>query len=1088
VPEPKPDVLVPFFGWADRHPDRRLFCFLDQQGREVEQHTYGGFVARTGAVAAFVQRSLPKLQPGDRVLLAYPPGLEMITAFFACVRLGWIPVPVYPPTSHGYDGALAKMNFIARDCAASAVLTTRAFYWSMRVNRVRHRIRTWSLRRDAVSALPWVRTSDAPRAQEPEFQPGHSETLFLQYTSGSTRSPRGVRVSHANLLANGDAVVDHLPVGVSWLPQYHDMGLIGYYLFFAMKGGTTYGFSPLDFIQRPLLWLETITRYRGTATSAPDFAFAYCLREDKVPTAALERLDLSSLRFLMNAAEPVRAPNYRAFLQRFRPAGLRPEVFFSAFGLAEYTLAATNYGRRILSVDRTALSEGSVVRAAAPAGPVSKELVSCGTPLPGVELRIVDPDTGVPQPDDRVGEIWLAGPSRCAGYWGHPEASREVFAAHVEGDPETPWLRTGDLGFLHEGELFHCGRLKDLVILRGQNYYPQDVEAIVQRDPRVRAGCAAAFSVVADDSAEEALVVVAELRDPGQVPDGAALCRQVQAALGIAVDTLVWIRARTIAKTSSGKVSRHRVKQAHANGELAVIAEVHPGLEVADVPAAAAASPVHEVLARYGLLGSEEWTLSESGMDSLRLVGLAQDLKQVLVEAGLRDLSEAITVQSLQQLAVSELGELLTQVAEGPSVARARFRHALTRLAEEHQAFEQDLMQRDSRLNFDPVSLPVSRGLSEAQAGDAPVLLTGGTGFFGPFLLLELLRQLPERQVVVLVRAETPEAAKQRLLEGLATVRPLAEIPAAWLERIEPVCGDLARTNLGLTTAAWEALARRVGTIYHNGAQVNYLYDYATLRPSNVAGTNEVLRLAMSHRPKQLNHVSTTFIFGWSTKEVLWETDPNEDRELLDFGYSQTKWVAEQLVRDAMSHGLQARIFRPALITPSVSGGGGSFDIAVRLLAFMVKHQLNTTAQNQVSFCPADLVARNIVAIGEQPASVGHTVHVTRDDYANMSDVTAILAELGGLTFTDYDLDRFVTEVTDRCVPGDILFPLLDFFLRSMDNIAAMEFKRYDNASYRRFRDRSPEGQADPPLREVVRGLWRFMKRHGLVDSPAGVA
>ena len=462
MPGSNDDVLIPFLSWADRHPDRRLFCFLDAQGREVEQHTYGEFVVRTGAVAEFLQRSLPKLRAGDRVL---PPGLDMITAFFACVRLGWIPVPVYPPTSHGYDGALAKMNFIAQDCGASAVLTTRAFYWSMRVNRVRHRIHTRSLRRDPVSALPWVRTSDAPRAQRPEFEPGHSETLFLQYTSGSTRNPRGVMVSHRNLLSNCEAVVDHLPVGVSWLPQYHDMGLIGYYLFFAMKGGTTYGFSPVDFIQRPLLWLETITKYRGTAASAPDFAFAYCLREDKVPTDALARLDLSSLRFFMNAAEPVRAANVRAFLQRFRPAGLRPEVFFSAFGLAEYTLAATNYGRRILTVDAAAFAGGSVVPSAAPLGPAGKELVSCGAPLPGVELRIVDPETRAPLPAEQVGEIWLAGPSRCAGYWGQPQATREVFEARLAGDPSTPWLRTGDLGFLHGEELFHCGRLKDLVIL-----------------------------------------------------------------------------------------------------------------------------------------------------------------------------------------------------------------------------------------------------------------------------------------------------------------------------------------------------------------------------------------------------------------------------------------------------------------------------------------------------------------------------------------------------------------------------------------------------------------------------------------------
>ncbi|MEZ6188711.1 MAG: thioester reductase domain-containing protein [Planctomycetota bacterium] len=1079
--EAHPDVLTPFFRWAERHPERRLFCFLDRQGQAVEEHSYGGFVERTGDVAAFLERALPKVRVGDRVLLAYPPGLDMIVAFFACVRLGWIPVPVYPPTSHGYDGALAKLNYIAEDCGAAAVLTTRAFYWSMRVNRVRHRIRTWSLRRDAVGALPWVCTGEAPRGGGQGFRAGHSETLFLQYTSGSTRKPRGVRVSHANLIANGDAVVDHLPVGVSWLPQYHDMGLIGYYLFFATKGGTTYGFSPVDFIQRPLLWLETITRVRGTATSAPDFAFAYCLREDKVPTAALERLDLSSLRFLMNAAESVRAPNVRAFLQRFRTAGLRPEAFFSAFGLAEYTLAATNYGRRILSVDPDALAGGRV-EATAGGG---KELVSCGTPLPGVELRIVDPETREVQADGRVGEIWLAGPSRCAGYWGQPEVSRETFEARLADEPETAWLRTGDLGFVDGGELFHCGRLKDLVILRGQNYYPQDVEAVVQADRRVRAGCCAAFSVVAHEAAEEALVVVAELRDRSQVPDAQALSREVHAALGIAVDRVVFVRARTIQKTSSGKVSRHRVKQAFLAGELAVLADVRPAaLGPAEDSGGEVARAVHAVFARFGLLGTEAWTLLDAGLDSLRLVEFAQALKDALAEAGLEDLGEAIAVQSLQQVAIAELGALLEQVAESPSAARLRFKRALVRVAEEQRAFEQELMLRDTKLDFDPAALP--RGARGSGRGDG-VFLTGGTGFLGPFLLAELLRQLPGRPIHVLVRAGSEEEGRARLLEGLAEVQAEGALPAGWEARIRPVCGDLGRTNLGLTTAAWEDLAEAVDVVYHNGAQVNYLYDYATLRGPNVAGTNEVVRLAMSHRRKQLNLISTTFVFGWSTKEVLWETDPNDDRSLLDFGYSQTKWVAERVVRDAMAQGLEARIFRPALITPSVAGGGGAFDIAVRLLAFMVKHQLTTTAQNQVSFCPADLVARNVVAIAEQPESVGGCFHVTRDDYASMGDVTAILGELGELEFRAFSLERFVPEVTSRCVPGDVLFPLLDFFLRSMDKIAAMEFKRYDNAAYRRFRDRSPEGLADPPLEDVVGGLWRFMKRRGLIDAAVEV-
>jgi hypothetical protein len=223
-------------------------------------------------------------------------------------------------------------------------------------------------------------------------------------------------------------------------------------------------------------------------------------------------------------------------------------------------------------------------------------------------------------------------------------------------------------------------------------------------------------------------------------------------------------------------------------------------------------------------------------------------------------------------------------------------------------------------------------------------------------------------------------------------------------------------------------------------------------------------------------------MFGWSVQETLYETDTNAGMERLDFGYSQSKWVSEHVVRDAMGQGLVARIFRPALLTPSLQGGGSNFDIAIRLLSFMIRHGITTTARNQVSFTPADLAARNIVAISRLPESVGLTFHVTRDEFACMTDVTSIITELTGRTFRSYMLPDFVPEVIQRCRPGDILFPLLDFLVRSVDNITAMEFKRYDNSNYRRFR-RAAGLDADPPLRDVVHGMLRFMRRRGLVET-----
>jgi acyl-CoA synthetase (AMP-forming)/AMP-acid ligase II len=453
-------ILDPLRAHAEKHPEKPLFSFLDFDGRPTQSYSYEAFLQRTGDIASHIHATHP-IEPGERVLLVYPPGLEMICAFYACVRLGLIPVPVYPPSSHGFTAALYKMDFIARDCRAAAVLTDRSYFWSFKLHRARTKIATLSLKRDYTSRLQWIVTDEAEPFASTGFPEAHSEILFLQYTSGSTNDPKGVMVSHRNVLSNCDAVVDHTPVGVSWLPQYHDMGLIAFYMFTAIRGGTTYGCSPIDFIHRPFLWLEAMSRYRATASAAPNFAYEYCLRPDKVPDESLEALDLSPLRLLLNGAEPVKAEVFHRFLRRFEPHGLRAGSFSTAYGLAEYTLAVSGHGREALTVDagRLARNQVSPVRPADGDGE-SKALISCGRPLGGTQVKIVEV-SGAPReaPDGSVGEVWVDGPSKCLGYWGRPGLTEEMFAGRIEGDtdPERRWLLTGDLGFLRNGELFICG-------------------------------------------------------------------------------------------------------------------------------------------------------------------------------------------------------------------------------------------------------------------------------------------------------------------------------------------------------------------------------------------------------------------------------------------------------------------------------------------------------------------------------------------------------------------------------------------------------------------------------------------------------
>ncbi len=1069
-------ILGQFYQWIERTPDQLLFAFLDRDGRTTESYTYAQFLQRTTDIASHIRRTHP-MKPGSRVLLVYPPGVEMICAFFACVRLGLIPVPVHPPTGHGFKASLFKMNFIAQDCEPSAVLTDRSYFWSMKLNQTRHRISALSLKRDFTSKLKWIVSSDADKGAQADFPEAHSDIAFLQYTSGSTNDPKGVMVSHENLLDNCESVVDHRPIGVSWLPQYHDMGLIGYYIFFALKGGTTYGFSPLDFIERPALWLETISKYSATASSAPNFAYEYCLRPEKLPAEMFENLDLSSLKFLMTAAEPVRAKIYRAFIAKFEPYGLNPKALFSAYGLAEYTLAVSNYGRTITPFERDGLAQREVRLADSDATDTTS-LVSCGTPLGTTEIRIVDvQDTPREAGENGIGEIWIRGSSKCLGYWQRPELSATTFQARLESDPPDTqgWLRSGDLGFLHNDELYICGRSKDLIIVRGLNYYPQDIEVLVTQDANIRKGCVAAFAF--EDNGHEKLVVVAELKDPKRLPETRIINHRILETLGVTADIFVFIPARTLPKTSSGKLVRHLARSRWIDGDLKVIHQVVSGARPR-LGMETAGDDLSALMAEFGLTGKETWTLADAGFDSIKLVEFSQRLSAYLAGQG-HESTDSIDLRVLQKIAISELFALLEQsVAAGP-LQNLRFQRALQELGRAHQDDERLMMQRDALLRFDATALHAKLLSSRKSSGGT--LLTGGTGFFGPFLLASLLKQTDE-DIYVLVRAADEAQGMQRLRDGLAEISTTdAPFPDDWEHRVKPVCGDLASANLGLDTETWQMLADSVHTIYHNGAIVNYLHDYASMRDANVGGTNEVIRLALSHRSKVLNHISTTFVFGWSVKDTLLETDNNADMEHLDFGYSQSKWVSEQVVFDAMRQGLKARVFRPALLTPSASGSGGNLDISIRLLAFMLNHRMGTTAQNQVSFSPADRAADNIVAIARLPESVGATYHVTRDAYANMADITTILSTLTEQPFTNFALDDFVPKVIERCQKEDILFPLLEFFERSSDNISAMQFKRYDNSNFQRFRDAAHDGKADLPLDDVVGGMLRFMRRRQIV-------
>ncbi|XXY50926.1 alpha/beta fold hydrolase [Sorangium sp. So ce269] len=572
---PHPTIVDIVRRTAAAHPERPAFRFTTDGLTDDAVLTYGDLDRQARALAALL-RSLGGA--GERAMLLYPSGPEYVSAFLGCLYAGAPAVPVYPPHPARLHRELPRLEALARDARPALGLTTSALL---------PMVDALASEREELRRVRWIATDavDAAGADGWTRPALGAETLaFLQYTSGSTGTPRGVMLTHGNLMHNLDAMhvlyeTDASTRTALWLPLYHDMGLIGGLLGTLYIGGAGTILSPLSFLERPLRWLQAIARTRATHASAPDFAYRLCAR--KIRPEERAGLDLSSWVFALSGAEPVRAETIDAFVEAFSGCGFRREAFYPAYGLAEATVLATGGKVAAPPVVRTfdggALSR-RLVRLATKDGGDARPLVGCGQPPPDHRLAIVHPDTLAPCPAGEVGEIWLAGPSVAQGYWEQPEATRRTFAACVAGTGEGPFLRTGDLGFMHDGELFVCGRLKDLIVIRGLNHYPQDIEATVAEAHRlVRPGCTAALAVAR--GGEEHLVVVTEVDTRALAEDGeprarvldeivVAIRRAVGERHGVAPSQVVLIKAGTIPKTSSGKLQRQATRAALADGQL----------------------------------------------------------------------------------------------------------------------------------------------------------------------------------------------------------------------------------------------------------------------------------------------------------------------------------------------------------------------------------------------------------------------------------------------------------------------------------------------------------------------------------------
>ena len=549
---------------ACHQPDEIAFGYLKDGETELIEWTYDTLDRKARAIAAWFQEHD---MAGEKALLLFPPGLDFIAAFFGCLYAGVTAVPVYPPRR---NRSLLRIQSIAQDCCARAALTT---------DSVLELVNELIGETPFLKSLNWFTTDSMGEGMEQKWEMPdvHADTLaFLQYTSGSTGAPKGVVLNHANLLHNSALIAyafEHTRngLGVFWLPSYHDMGLIGGVLQPIYAARPNILMSPMAFLQRPFRWLSAISRFSATTSGGPNFAYDYCIR--KIKPNELEQLDLSSWEVAFNGAEPVRADTIDAFCEKFGPCGFRREAFYPCFGLAESTLIVTGGFVRekpiVRSFDGDMLGKRKAVKVEHNA-PNARTLVGSGQCLTDETVLIVNPDTKMTCKQDEIGEIWVKSPSVAQGYLNKPEITKEIFQAETADTHDSPFMRTGDLGFLDNGELFVSGRLKDLIILHGVNIYPQDVESTsAHSHPEL---CDEAALFIANENGKERLVLLQEVERRHDSPDEelfAAIRKAISNEHELPIDVIILMKQRGIPKTSSGKIQRHACRQEYLDGTLA---------------------------------------------------------------------------------------------------------------------------------------------------------------------------------------------------------------------------------------------------------------------------------------------------------------------------------------------------------------------------------------------------------------------------------------------------------------------------------------------------------------------------------------
>ncbi|MDD5036439.1 MAG: AMP-binding protein, partial [Methylococcaceae bacterium] len=897
--------------WAQAQPEARAYTFLNSRGEEEKVLTYGELQSKALSLAGRLRQA--GFEAGAGILM-YPAGIDFIIAFIGCLYAGIAPAAVPLPKKKRSNARL--IDILKASEAKLALMdgkTLSAF------EEIRKHELSWP------TDVAYLATDVEDAAEYPPIKASAiaSDIAFLQFTSGSTSLPKGVVITHQNCLSNLRmiaAVEKPSPssVFVSWLPHYHDLGLVSQILASLSGGSSCILLAPESFTAQPLSWLKAISRYRAHYTAAPNFAFGLCV--NRVSEEDKKALDLSSLRVVINGAEPISAEVLADFSEYFSSTGFRSATFLPAYGMAEATvfIAAGNVESepKLITVDLERLNRH---RLAVPVGASgsAKTFVGCGWGRLGQDIKIVD--SGHPLPPLQVGEIWVAGDNIMAGYYRHEEATAAAFG-HLSGI-ESRYLKTGDLGFMDEsGELFIAGRLKDLIIINGANYYPQDIEILLeQAHPDIRAGGTVAFGI--PEGAGETLAAAVELnrqgtaaigRDPAYLPELAqALCTAVGSNLEIQLTRLIVLKPKELPKTSSGKIQRRAFKQAFLEGNLNPLA-VWPD------PSSQTTSS--EDVAMSNLENTLQ-IINEMGFLHLKVFS---DLAKILNEKyRLRmvdlDLDKSLFYYGVDSISALDIHCTLEKSLGRPIPLSALF-HADTLLGmideiasglthdKPVKANQAGLVKLNREID-DAVKLLSQRlealPKSAAASQSGGILLTGATGYLGIHLLADLLKAT-DRTIHCLVRADDEASGFERILNN--SKQNHVPLPFEAMPRIAIVTGDVAKPHFGLSESSYAELSQSIASIYHCAAIDNFHLPYEILKDINVTGTIEVGKLATVGRMKPVYYISSC------SAALLDGADEALEKGGLVTGYAQSKYVAEKIILGLIDKGVPWVNYRLGLL------------------------------------------------------------------------------------------------------------------------------------------------------------------------------